>query len=252
MKSFWRLRFWRPKSIRILVGGYSEVGPVRSDNQDSFGWHAESDSLETPAVFVVADGMGGLQLGREASEMTVAEVMRQLRFDPADARDEEVHSVQLRNAMDSANSKVREMNVEAGAIGGTTCSVLVVTKEETLIGHIGDSRIYRVQDSSAVQITSDHTVVAESGGDVRGVSASMLSRALGVTDEIDPQVQVVHPLDRTTSFVLCSDGLYRHAAGAMAQIVRQNEPQQAARKLVKLAIQNGSTDNVTAVVVKAH
>jgi protein phosphatase len=247
-----------PKTI-ITFGVCSDVGMVREDNQDSYGKFPEGDldiSAPKGQLFIVADGMGGHVGGREASEMAVNTIHESYFKDdvgPVPAG--------LRHAFEQANARIYEFSTSHPRYAnmGTTCSALALKDDRGYVNHIGDSRIYRVTQSSIEQLTNDHSRVAELQR--RGLitkeearyhpERSHLYRALGVrpTAEVDA-IEDVH-LNGNEYFVLCSDGLVNHVEeGEIKDIVLNNKPQEACERLVALANEHGGTDNITVLVVQ--
>ncbi len=243
----------------FIYGGLTDVGLRRSNNQDSYGVFPEK---YTPAIhpkgqlFLVADGMGGLLGGRQASEMAV-NTIRQIFFENHSAD----ISQSLQKAFESANTGIYDAasRVELEHRMGTTCSALVLTEGLGYIGHVGDSRIYRIRDRMVEQLTEDHTEVAElirhdllSPENARShPRKSILSRALGIEESVNvdivPEIEILSG-DR---FVLCSDGLVKATAKEIQEIVLAYPPQQACAALVELANQKGGADNVTVLVIEA-
>ena len=242
----------------ITFGSRSDVGMVRQDNQDCFGKFPENDldvSAPKGQLFIVADGMGGHAGGREASEMAV-ETIHEAYF-----RDD-VGPVPagLRYAFEEANARIYDFSTSHPRYAnmGTTCSALVLKDDRGYIGHIGDSRIYRVTQSSIEQLTNDHSKVAElqrqgliTKEDARyHPERSHLYRALGVrpTAEVDA-IDDIH-LNSNEHFVLCCDGLVNHVDDSeIKDIVLRHEPPEACERLVALANERGGTDNITVLVV---
>lgn len=219
-------------------------GLVRTSNQDN--WLAES------ALYGVADGMGGHRGGETASRVAL-EVFRNAigKKKPS----EEV----LRRAMEAANRRVYEMSCQDESLQGmgTTMSILWVHKNNLLIAHVGDSRVYRLRGGQLTQITDDHSFVAEL---VRKnvITAEMaknhphrniITRAVGV----DPTVEV-DVLEETMQagdiWLVCSDGLHGMVEDTeIQQILTGLNLEDAAERLLSRALENGGYDNITLVLV---
>lgn len=236
---------------KLLVGSATDVGLVRSNNQDQL--------LVAPGLYAVADGMGGHAAGEVASETAV----RALRaaFEASDVRSAEA----LRSAAKAANRAVWEQaRANRGMFGmGTTLVALAVVERQDgtnalAVAHIGDSRLYLLRGQSFHQVTVDHSLVQElvDDGQITEAEAAVhpqrhvLTRALGV--EPSAEVDLIHlvpePGDR---YLLCSDGLPREASDDQiaAVLTRFADPTEAARELVALANSNGGNDNISVVVV---
>ena len=243
----------------ITFGSSSDVGLQRTENQDNFGKFPEGNlDLAAPKgqLFIVADGMGGHEGGREASEMAVQIVQESYFGDTADSIPK-----RLENAILKANMSIYEFSTNHPRFMsmGTTCSVLVLKDDRAYIGHVGDSRIYRITASAIEQLTDDHSKVAELHR--RGVISkeearyhperSYLYRAVGVRPITEVDLIDDMPINADEYYLLCSDGLINHVEDSeMKNIVLSHEPQEACEALVALANENGGSDNITVIVVR--
>ncbi len=238
------------KSLEFAI--YSDAGRVRHNNEDRAAAAPEIN------LFVLCDGMGGLEAGERASQLGVETVLKHCR----QASTKSVPSAEsLNGAIELANEKIFKASQELGskAAMGSTIVAIQFHNERALIAHVGDSRLYRLRHNEFCQLTDDHSFVAEQvrRGALTAEEASssqlhnVLIRALGV----EPQVKVESTeellLDGDT-FLLCSDGLTRELtddqiAGVLAESQAANE---AAARLVRLANDAGGEDNVTVVVIR--
>jgi len=236
---------------KLLVGSATDVGLVRSNNQDQL--------LVAPGLYAVADGMGGHAAGEVASATAVRAL--QAAFEASDQ-----HSAEsLESAAKAANRAVWEQaRTNRGMLGmGTTLvAVAVVEREDGTSGltvaHIGDSRLYLYRAGALHQLTVDHSLVQElvDDGQISPAQAAVhpqrhvLTRALGVEPSVDVDLIDIDP-ELGDRFVLCSDGLPREASDDQiaAVLSRFADPADAARELVALANSRGGSDNVTVVVI---
>ncbi len=230
------------------VGSATDVGRVRSNNQDSF-------LVREGDLFAVADGMGGHQGGEVASALAL-EILGQAHDEPSTST--------LVRAVRSANQAVFD---KAGSDPdlkgmGTTLTALadVETGEGRRLGiaNVGDSRLYRVRNDGIEQLTEDHSLVASlvRQGRITAEEAenhpqrNILTRALGIDESVAVDSWEVDPVagDR---FLICSDGLFNEVDEnrLVATLRRFEDPGDAARELVRLANEGGGRDNITAVVV---
>jgi serine/threonine protein phosphatase PrpC len=242
----------------ITAAGASHRGRVRSENQDSYGQFPR-EPLDPPSekgrLFIVADGMGGHKAGREASELAVETLAEAYYADPApDA------ATSLQNAFLEANRRIYEQSLSSSMFAGmgTTCTALVLTNGRGVIGHIGDSRIYRVTRRKILQLTEDHSRVADL---VRRAiitkeqarthpERSQLYRALGTRDAVEVDILPSVRLPSDCYCLLCTDGLFNHVSeDEMQSIVLARAPQDACHALVDLANERGGQDNITVQVV---
>lgn len=243
----------------LSVATRTDVGRVRSNNEDSFG----CDWLEDGSLFVmVADGMGGHEAGEVASGLAVRVVSEGMRADlAADPRK------RLYKALLEANQAILDEGRTTGARGmGTTAITGLLQGSKVYIGQVGDSRLYHIRHGRLVWRTSDHTRVQMllDNGDIgeeeaRGhPEAGMLTRALGHSRMADgrnlaPDV-LESPLEieERDVLVLCSDGLHDLLEdGEIGQLVAGATPAEAAQRLVEAACERGGHDNVTVAVVIA-
>ena len=236
---------------KLLVGSATDVGLVRSNNQDQL--------LVAPGLYAVADGMGGHAAGEVASA-TAVKALR-AAFEASDQRSADA----LLNAARAANRAVWEQAQSHRAMHGmgTTLVALAVVERQDgtnglAVAHIGDSRLYLLREGSFLQLTVDHSLVQElvDDGQISQAQAAVhpqrhvLTRALGVEPSVDVDLLAVEPRhgDR---YLLCSDGLPREAPDdeIAAVLLSVPDPSEAAKQLVGLANSRGGSDNVTVVVV---
>jgi PPM family protein phosphatase len=234
-------------ALRIVEhAGRTDVGRQRSANEDDF--------VLAPPFFAVADGMGGAKAGEVASAMaTEGFEGEQDSGEPAE--------VQLARILREANKRIYELAVadESHRGMGTTLTAAKVTGEEVSLGHVGDSRAYRMRDGELEQLTKDHSLVAEleRSGQITAEAAehhpqrSIITRALGPEPdvEVDTYTLTGKPGDL---FLLCSDGLTSMISDdEMGSILRSADSLDgAADALVRAANQSGGKDNITVVLFR--
>ncbi len=252
-----------PQTLRIAAGARTDVGSVRSENQDAFGvlpaiaiasGDVDGRVVPQPAVFAVADGMGGHEAGAEASNAAVDAMMA--AFGPG-FRSQPDRLALMHAAVTAANDAVWA-RANAGPHRrqmGTTCTLLLVADGQGYLGHVGDSRAYRVRGDEIVQLSTDHTLGEAARTDpalaeIARTRAHHLTRAIGVRETVEVDVVPTGPLRPGDRFVLCSDGLVPVEPAEIVRSVHTYAPQDAADWLVALASTLGSRDNATAVVVQ--
>ncbi len=236
---------------KLLVGSATDVGLVRSNNQDQF--------LVSPGLYAVADGMGGHAAGEVASSTAITALQA------AFAASGEHSADALESAAKAANRAVWEQaRTNRGMLGmGTTLVALAVVERgdgtnALAVAHIGDSRLYLLRDGELRQVTVDHSLVQElvDDGQISPAQAAVhpqrhvLTRALGVEPTVEVDIIDVTP-KHGDRYLLCSDGLPREASDEQiaAVLARFSDPSEAAKELVTLANERGGSDNITAVVV---
>src|SRR3954468_19563077 len=178
---------------RLEYAARSDVGMIRSGNEDSFETNVNADR----GVFVVADGMGGHAAGEVASLMAVQAVITEL----ADLRTIDVEGkagAKLAESLRIANRNIHvRMLAESDKQGmGTTASVLVLDQKRYLIGQVGDSRVYLLRDGSLQQVTKDHSYVQEQvdAGFLTPEQAkyhpysNVITRCVGASQDVEPDV----------------------------------------------------------------
>lgn len=234
-------------AFRIQAYGRSDVGQVRRRNEDTLAVEPSK------GIVVVADGMGGAPAGDLASALAVQEVIRGLRAGEG-----------MKEAIHRANRKLLEMVAAQPDLAGmgTTITALHVEPDtgRFAVGHVGDSRAYRLSDGVFSQITEDHTLVRDL---VRSgkIPASLerehplghvLSRALGVEDDLEAEELegMVRERDR---FLLCSDGLVKVMEDAeLEDRVRGAEAgslKDVVNGIVREGNLRGAPDNITVALL---
>ena len=206
-------------------------------------------------MFIVADGMGGAQAGEVASALAAGTV-NEIDHDPGQDGLEQVVTL-----IKAANLRVHERaNADASASGmGTTMTVAMLQPDgKVAIGHVGDSRAYRLRDGRLEQLTDDHSLVAElvRRGELSPEEAavhpqrSVITRALGTEADVDVDAFTVDTKDGDV-FLLCSDGLSTMVdPDTIAGILARNHGhlEAATRALIKAANDRGGDDNITAIL----
>jgi protein phosphatase len=250
-------------SVEIVSGGVTNVGRVRTNNEDCFR------IVEPLNLFVLSDGMGGEAHGEVASALAVETVVRhcqETENDPAMTVFGDMpanwseKTKRLASAVHLANKSIydsAQAHPEQRGMGATVTAAWI-DGTRLSIAHVGDSRAYLVRSGTLQQLTSDHSLVAEQvrrgiltpAEAERSEMQSVLLRALGAHPEIEVDSEE-HVLFANDVLLLCSDGLTRMVTEPEIAGTLQAEPDpaKAADRLVLLANEQGGADNVTAVVV---
>jgi protein phosphatase len=249
--------------LTFEVAGKTDVGLVRTNNEDAFGYDAAL------GVFVLCDGMGGQAAGEVASELSVATVLS--FFHQAAERGSYPELAQfddcsqdanaLGNALQAANQAIREaIAADFGRKGmGTTVVAALVRGGNLAIAHVGDSRIYLIRNHACEQLTKDHSLVMEQVR--RGLLTleeaavspiqNIITRALGAAEDVEPDL-ADHQLLAHDTLLLCSDGLTRHLSDSeiAAVVDRSTSVASACEALIEAAKDGGGSDNVTCILVR--
>jgi len=246
------------------VGARSDTGRVRENNEDSFRLAPELN------LFVLSDGMGGLESGERASRLATETVLTHCRDAQADATlavfGKPIDGVgdtcnRLASAIRLANQEIFHAAQDRGGKGGMGATIVAVRflEDRACIAHVGDSRVYLFRDEQLNQLTEDHSFVAEQvrRGILTEEQASrsrmqnVLTRALGVEQNVD--VEVTEELLREgDTYLLCSDGLFRELSEPQIAGILQEatSAQHAADSLIEQANHAGGGDNITAIVLR--
>jgi PPM family protein phosphatase len=225
----------------------TDTGRQRSENEDSLFVRAP--------IFVVADGMGGAQAGEVASKAAADSFDRDLPEGPPEQF--------LRETIEDANRRIHELaRADSSRAGmGTTITAAIVDAqaEEIGIGHVGDSRAYRLRRGKLERLTRDHSLVEEMRrkGQITDAQAedhpqrSIITRALGPEPEVEVDLQTV-PATPGDVFLLCSDGLTTMISEERIAetLAAAGSMREAVRTLVDEANGAGGRDNITALAFR--
>jgi protein phosphatase len=237
----------------------TDVGVRRSHNQDNHAVLLATDEQQWQArghIFLVADGMGAHAVGELASEQAVGVIPHLYdKYAPQGTM------TALRKAFVEANASIHsrgQQNKEFEGMG-TTATALVLRPDGAWIGHVGDSRCYRVRDGKIEQLSFDHSMVWEYArrqkidpDKVQGIPSNVIFRSLGPEPLVAVDIEGVHPIHADDVFVLCSDGLSGLVSDAeIGAVVSVLSPNEACRLLIDLANLRGGPDNITVIVVRA-
>src|SRR3954454_8960411 len=237
-------------SNKIEVGSISDRGlsEKRPLNEDSY--------LADPArgIFVVADGVGGAEAGEVASQTAVDVLTDAFQHKVDDGEDVE-DLMEL--AIQRANSSIHQMAQDNPRFSmmATTVVALHVEGNRATIGHVGDSRLYRLTpDGNLLRETEDHSIVEE---EVRAgrmtpeqaanhPSKNVISRALGAEETVEVDLKTVE-VDEGTAFLLCSDGITRHIPDSELRsiLVTQDNLENLCEELKRKCYERGAEDNLT-------
>lgn len=231
----------------MAAAGGSNIG-LRKNNEDSYY------ISEACGLYVVADGMGGHEHGQLASRIAVEQFSSL-----AEGRCPEAFSLEdMRQLFTQANAAVykRQEDLQSG-IMGTTLTAVIVDGDTMYLGHVGDSRLYLLHDGELLQLTMDHSYYAElirQGTEnvrMENRQKNVLLKALGPEQEVEGQF-LQQRLTAGDMLLLCTDGLYNFVSiEEMQQMLLQAEElSELVQHLLALALEKGTSDNLTVVVYK--
>ena len=249
----------------MRAAGFSDVGRVRTTNEDTFVVDP------TLRLFAVADGMGGHGAGEVASGLAIEALTGFVSRSSSDTDFSWPYGLdgtlsfdgnRLKTAIHLANRRVfraAESNDDYSGMG-TTLVGLLVNGSHVIVGHVGDSRLYLLRGGAIEQKTEDDswvaTILARDPA-AKGVDLSkhpmrnVLTSAIGARDQVEVHIAEI-PVTAGDTLLLCSDGLHGSLGPQALQSILDEEPdvQAAAQRLVIAALDAGSRDNVTALVVR--
>ena len=249
-------------ALAVEVAGKTDVGCVRANNEDNFGYDSRY------GIFVVCDGMGGQAAGEVASKMGVDILLDYFRnqtpageIHPVNGQSGSAGARSLAEAIQLANRTIYQAGQEQNGRNGmgSTIVAALVRGNALAIGHVGDSRIYLVRQGAIQQLTQDHSLVMEQvrRGYItleqaqKSEMQNIILRALGSEEAVEADIEdlVAVPGDL---LLMTSDGLTRHVQDEeILKIVQQTgDLEQACSRLVQMAKDRGGDDNITCLLVR--
>ena len=241
----------------IQYSGASEQGPVRTNNEDFIAHRSpEEDALRCARghLFAVADGVGGGQAGEVASKEAAQTLINLYYSLPG------TWGRALQEAFQKANEHVYDLGRSRPEYRKmqTTLSAIAVLNNEAIVGHVGDTRIYQVRDREIEQLTRDHSDVAEllrmrliTPDEARHhPRRNVITRSIGSEMLLQAQYRNIE-VELGDHFVLCSDGLWEPIEDReLVHAVTRHSPAHACRTLLDLAIERGTSDNLSIQIIK--
>ena len=235
--------------MKVTYYSLTDKGVTRDHNEDSFL------NNEQYSLFMVADGMGGLEWGNVASKVLLANILSSLQIL---SKDSKIFSEKMfREAVSTANRTIFNLKLVDPSLKTMGSTLVCYLPGETggFAFNVGDSRLYRYREGRVLQITEDHSVEQELPEFMRGLGdgkfSSMLSRAVGTHENVEIDV---FPFDyqKNDIILLCSDGLYSMVSGEeMSKILEEKASLRVkCEKLIALANKNGGHDNITATLIQ--
>lgn len=240
---------------KLQMSGRTDVGCARDHNEDSIAWDSEA------GLALLADGMGGHKAGEVASAIAIETLRPQLLSLPEEPLEQEVA---MQNAVSDANTAILAKAESAPMYRGmgTTLALTMFRGRSVMVGHVGDSRIYRLRESSLEQLTADHSLLQEMvrGGFMtaeearQAVNKNVITRALGIEPSVEVEVNH-HEIYIGDVYMLCSDGLSDMVNdNEIAKLLSENRDNldKAAEALVAEANSNGGHDNISVILVRVQ
>lgn len=244
-------------SLEIHVAGQSDIGCVRKNNEDCFGYD------EDCGIYIVCDGMGGAAAGEVASRIAVDSVLefcRRAATTESSGPTAVTRAATLSAAIEFANQQIyysAQQYPERRGMGSTIAAVLV-DGETYSVAHAGDSRVYLFRQGSIEQLTEDHSLVMEQlrRGLITAEQAlhsevqNIITRALGTERSVQVDLRDLSAAPGDT-LLLASDGLTRHISDAeiLKIVSRASSATDACAHLVAAAREAGGLDNITCLIL---
>ena len=239
--------------MRIAVSALTDIGCVRANNEDAFGYD------ESLGIYVVCDGMGGAACGEVASAQAVAAILGSFAASAATAL-----SVRTRllRAINAANRDVwQHAQIPQNRGMGTTAVVAARDGDKLVLANVGDSRAYILQNDECAQLTVDHSYVNQLlsqgelaidnalNADLHGIQ-SAITRAIGVAPEVQPDFYTIN-LQPGIGVLLATDGLTRYfVPDGIATVIAGSVFELACSNLIHIARQRGGDDNITCLLLQ--
>jgi protein phosphatase len=244
--------------MKLSSYSVTDIGRLRKLNQD-YVFTSEVPVGTLPDLFIVADGMGGHKAGEYASKCAVETMVSQINSSG------ERGSIRvISNAIREANRRVRNKALsDDNYFGmGTTLVVATIDEDGLCVANVGDSRLYLISNGEIRQVTVDHSLVEEmvQMGELERKSArnhpdkNIITRAVGVMEEVDPDFFEVEDLVVGDTILMCSDGLSNMLEDTeiMGIVDGEGTLKEKALRLVAAANMNGGRDNITVILVRVE
>lgn len=235
----------------------SDKGKVREMNQD---YYYISNSLDEIQLYILADGMGGYNGGEIASNLAVQTAKNYILNNFKEINKDKDSIIQLLgSSIEYANMVVYEKAKENKELQGmgTTIEIALIYNNKVYIGHVGDSRIYRIRKEFIRKLTQDHSYVQKlvKEGTITKEEAvhhpqkNMLMKALGCNAFVEPDMMVKGFL-KDDILIICSDGLTNLVDQETIYKEAKSNIEIGTRNLVEIANKNGGYDNITVIIIK--
>ena len=241
----------------MRVYAKSDIGKVRSMNQDSFSIPVDNVELK---LYILADGMGGYKGGEIASRVAVTATEKYIKekFYLLEKRDKKSIMKVIEDAIEFANTAIYEESEQDEELQdmGTTIEVCLIYKNKVYIGHIGDSRIYQIRNNIMERVTTDHSYVEKlvRDGEITREESythpkkNLLIKALGTDEKAEPDLLDIS-IQKDDVLLICSDGLTNMIKeDRILEIVNENI-ETAIDNLIEEANENGGLDNITVIII---
>jgi PPM family protein phosphatase len=241
-------------SPMVRYGVYSDKGR-REENQDSFFIHPEGKVFS----FGIADGAGGHQFGRHASELTVQALKSEFKSNTEDSIDYIKRLVEKK--IEQVNSFIFEEGSKRNITMATTLSLLVYVQDQMLISNIGDTKVFLIRNGAISCLSAIHTLAFQEYEQGKITLEQLenhkfkhvLTKSIGGSRETSPSIKVEKTYKHDV-FLICSDGLYNYMREdellQLFQNIKEKDLNQLCQQCVQQAFDKGSDDNITLMAIE--
>jgi len=245
----------------------TDKGSVRPNNEDSFIYRTANNNPENfdiqfyGSLFTIADGMGGHFAGEVASKMACDYVLDYYRI--SDISDDNTWE-KLKGLFFKINEIILRRSFDVSEFNGmgTTLTTLIIRKNKAWVSHVGDSRVYLIRNEEMTQISYDHTEIQRlidqglftKQETERSPARNILTQAIGVDNRLSVFTWA-ETIQQNDMFLLCSDGLYDMMTDDhILSIIKAKEQhlEKTCKQLIDEAINAGSKDNISVILVKIN
>jgi protein phosphatase len=235
--------------LLISAVGQTDLGQKRRKNEDCYL------CMDDHHLFVVADGMGGHKGGEIASRLAVETIQKAFEtytWSEPPYPDVPRRGSELAIAIQRANKTVYEAAQADRSLMGMGTTIISArfspNKMRLYVGHVGDSRCYRLRDGELMPLTTDHTMGAAG---ITGPLANHLVRAIGVSPAVKIDLVIARPRPGDV-YLLCSDGLSKMTSDESIReiLLAKPDPEKASQALIERANEGGGRDNITVILVR--
>ena len=255
------------KKFKITVGSKTDIGNVKQVNQDALLCKIGSMNNNEFGLFVVCDGLGGLEYGEVASKKTTeyfeewwnTNIKTILQTNDS----EKLIRESLEEVLIKSNREIIQLSNEINSKIGTTASVLFILNKNYYIVHIGDSRIYEI-NKNMIQLTEDHSqyeMLRKQGiKNLQNVKKNVLTQCIGVNDKLDIFYKK-GKISKNTNFLICSDGLHNKMDkesvinkfnNKNSKVFRTKDLQEICENLIDEVKEKKERDNITAISINVR
>jgi PPM family protein phosphatase len=233
---------------KLVFAQKTDRGLKREVNEDSCAFRlpeVETPAADLGALFLVADGIGGIGRGEEASHAAVETVLSTY-YDPEleDDHPRERLLAAIQDANEAVRARARTLNLEM--LGTTLAGVVILSDEKLYLFNVGDSRIYLLRGETIRQITADQSSIDTQDSFAR----AKLTAFVGQFQPLLPQI-LEYDLQKDDTLLICSDGLWGLVEDhEIAAVVQRYPPQKAVDVLIQKVYERGARDNVTITIIR--